>query len=54
MIIGLPFMWHNHCVLDVRQGIVTVNGVSVKAIRVPAPDPDSRVRRYRITDKRDH
>jgi hypothetical protein len=52
IIVGLPFMKRNNAILDVGRGTVTINGVTFPAVKVPAPEGDNRVRRYRITDKR--
>ena len=51
MIVGTPFMRAHNVILDFVSNQVIVNGTTMPAVRVKAKGGDSRVRRYRATDK---
>jgi hypothetical protein len=52
MIIGTPFMRANRVHLDFENDRVIVNGVATRATKVQLNDTDTRLRRYRSTDKK--
>jgi len=51
MVIGTPWMRKNKVVLDFIENKITVNGVSIAAIKVREKDTDPRLRRHRATEK---
>ena len=52
MIIGMPFMRKHSVLLDFKKSRVIINDMVLPAIRIELGDSDTRLRRYRATDKK--
>jgi hypothetical protein len=52
MVLGTPFMRKNKVNLDFNNSCVIVNGVSIPATKVFAPNTDDRIRRSRAVEKK--
>jgi len=52
MIIGTPFMRKHGVLLDFKKNCVIINDTILPAIRVKLGEGNTRLHRYRATDKR--
>ena len=52
MVIGTPWMRKNKVILDFIKNKITMNGVSITAIKVRKKDSDPRLHRHRATEKK--
>ena len=52
-ILGIPFMWENNVLLDVRERIIRVGGVNGQAIKAIVPGEEQRLLGEREAKHRD-